>query len=99
MKHYSNSHYRFTLFDLVIPPEYFVGVTDILNEMMRKYNMGKEDIEALGPMFIDKNNEYVENFPENMNDNFFDEIIVRRNDGLRAVKSFIDEELAEFNNQ
>ena len=96
MGRYSNSHYKFTLFDIVIPPEYFVQVTDILNDIMRKYNMSKEDIEKLGPMFEDKNEEYVGEFPQSMNDNFFDELFMRRNDGIRAAKSFIDEQLKDF---
>lgn len=96
MGRYSNSHYKFTLFDIVIPPEYFVQVTDILNDIMRKYNMSKEDIEKLGPMFEDKDLEYVGEFPQSMNDNFFDELIMRRNDGIRAAKSFIDEQLKDF---
>lgn len=98
MGRYSNSHYKFTLFDLVIPPEYFSQVTDILNDFMRKYNMSKDDIEKLGPLFKDRNEEYIREFPESMNDNFFDEMILRRNDGVRAAKNFVDDELKEFEN-
>lgn len=92
---YFNNRHKYIAFKLNIPAEYYCKVNDILNEFMDKYNMSEGDIMQLAPLIQRKHDEYVEQFPESMNNNFFDELILKRNNGVRAAKDFIDSELAK----
>lgn len=96
MGFYSNSSKKYVAFRLDIPPEYYCKVNDILNEFMDRFNMSEGDVLKLSDLMVAKNREFMENFPDSMENNFFSELIMRRNNGVRAAKDFVDDTLRSY---
>lgn len=85
------NRHKYVVFKLNIPAEYYCKVNDILNEFMDRYSMSESDILKYSILIERKHQEYIENFPESINNNFFDSLVMKRNNGVKAAKDFIDD--------
>lgn len=99
MSLYSSPSKKYIAFKLAIPTEYYCKVNDILNELMNRFNMSEGDIKSLGYLIDTKNNEFIKNFPDSLGNNFFEDLINKRDNGLKAVKVFIEDTLENLNHK
>lgn len=82
---------NYTIFDkLAIPAEYFAEVNDILNDIKGRFRMTDDDIMKYSELFESEHEKYIENYPKSIRDNFFADLILKRNNGIRAARDYIE---------